>query len=67
METFRWGKANGWAQSAHPDWDRVNLSENLGKAAALPALPLITPLALYVFQGYYINKKCENLDNKLSK
>ena len=26
------------------DWDRVNISENLGKAAALPALPLITPL-----------------------
>ena len=28
----------------HPDWHRVNVSENLGKAAALPALPLITPL-----------------------
>ena len=27
-----------------PGWDRVNISENLGKAAALPALPLITPL-----------------------
>ena len=23
------------------DWDRVNVTENLGKAAALPALPLI--------------------------
>ena len=27
-----------------PDWDRVNASENLGNAAALPALPLIAPL-----------------------
>ena len=27
-------------------WDSVNASENLGKAAALPALPLITPLPL---------------------
>ena len=27
-----------------PDSDRVNISENLGKAAALSALPLITPL-----------------------
>jgi hypothetical protein len=27
-----------------PYLDRVNVSENLGKAAALPALPLITPL-----------------------
>ena len=27
-----------------PNWDRVNISENLGKAAALPALPLNTPL-----------------------
>ena len=26
----------------HPTWDRVNVFENLGKAAALPALPLIT-------------------------
>ena len=25
-------------------WDRVNVFENLGKAVALPALPLITPL-----------------------
>ena len=25
-----------------PDWDRVNWPENLGKAVALPALPLIT-------------------------
>ena len=29
---------------ALPDWDRVNVPENLGKAAALPALPLITLL-----------------------
>ena len=26
-----------------PDWDRVNVSETLGKATALPALLLITP------------------------
>ena len=31
---FRGGKANCWAQG-----ERVNASENLGKAAALPALP----------------------------
>ena len=30
------------------DWDRVKVSDNLGKAAALPALPLITPLTYYV-------------------
>ena len=30
--------------SAPPGWERVIVSENLGKAAALPALPLITPL-----------------------
>ena len=29
-----------------PGWDRVNVCENLDKAAALPALPLITPLLL---------------------
>ena len=27
-----------------PGWDRVNVSKNLVKAPALPALPLITPL-----------------------
>ena len=27
-----------------PDRDRINISENLGKAAALPALPLITSM-----------------------
>ena len=37
-------KSNGWAYSAPSGWDRNNVSENLGKAAALPALPLITPL-----------------------
>ena len=30
--------------SPPPEGDSVNVSENLGKAAALPALPLITPL-----------------------
>ena len=29
--------------------DRVNVSENLGKAAALSALPLITPLSNMIF------------------
>ena len=38
-----------------PDWDSVNVSENLGKAAALPALPLITHLfKLYVHRSVYI-------------
>ena len=31
----------------HPTWDRVNIFENLGKAAALPALPLIMALQPY--------------------
>ena len=31
-----------------PDSDRINVSENLGKAAALPALPLITPMICIV-------------------
>ena len=38
-------QANGWAQSAPaPGWDKVNVYENLGMAAALPVLPLNTPL-----------------------
>ena len=36
--------------SPSPDWDRVNVSENLSKAAALPALPLIMPLQPYALQ-----------------
>ena len=30
-----------------PDWDRINASENQGKAALLPTLPLITHLIKY--------------------
>ena len=30
-----------------PDWDRINVSENQGKAAILPTLSLITPLSNY--------------------
>ena len=30
----------GGRNMPHPGLDRVNVSENLGKAAALPALPL---------------------------
>jgi hypothetical protein len=42
---FRLGKQSQWAGIICPSgWDRVKISENLGKAAALPALPLITPL-----------------------
>ena len=37
---FRWGPMVGH------NWDRVNASENLGGAAALPGLPLIMPLPL---------------------
>ena len=32
-----------------PEGDRVNVSENLGKAAALPALLLITPMHDFIF------------------
>ena len=34
--------------SAPPGWDRVIVSENLGKAAALLASPLITPMQLII-------------------
>ena len=37
-----------------PDWDRVNVSENLGKAAALPALPLIMYAPESTFWGAYV-------------
>ena len=40
-----------------PDWDSVNVSENLGKAAALPLLALITPLKSAVNQTKKISKK----------
>ena len=41
-------KGNGWAYSDLPGWDRFGVSENLGKAAALP---LITTLIIH-------NKQC---------
>ena len=31
----------GYNLPPSPGWDRINVSENLGKEAALPALPLI--------------------------
>ena len=37
------------------DRDRINVSENLGKAAALPAFSLITPLYLVNFQNLKIH------------
>ena len=35
-----------------PGRNRVNVSVNLSKAAALPALPLITPLNLHIMYAY---------------
>ena len=44
---FFFGKAKPMAGHKRPLLiDRVNVSENLGKAAALPVLPLITPMQL---------------------
>ena len=43
---FRWGTANGWVYYLPPpDWERVNIFENLGKAASL-----ITPLNIVVLE-----------------
>ena len=39
-----------------PGWDRVNVSENLGKAAVLPALPLITTLKVSKSQKQFFLK-----------
>jgi hypothetical protein len=42
-----WGQSKPLGEhNMPPGWDRVNISENLGKAAALRALPLITSLLM---------------------
>ena len=50
MEIFMWEKQMGTGVNLTPphDWDRVNVSENLG---ALPALTLITPLGHHYMVG----------------
>ena len=37
------------------DWDRVSVSENLGKAAALPTLPLMTPCWRFEIWIYFLH------------
>ena len=35
-----------WAEFAHPGWNRVKVSENLGATAVAPVAPVVTSLRL---------------------